>query len=165
MLTGSWYGQVPSPLGPLALHGQAAGLVQLGFQDGPRPLPKPPGATWLAALPWDLENALAAYFAGTARGFQVPLAPRPGTPFQHQVWAALAALPYGQVTTYGALAAQLGRPHAARAVGAACGANPVPLVVPCHRVVASTGGLGGYLGGLAAKQYLLQLEQAGRDAG
>ncbi|MEM8599042.1 MAG: methylated-DNA--[protein]-cysteine S-methyltransferase [Bacteroidota bacterium] len=102
---------------------------------------------------------VAAYFAGTRRTFDLPLAPT-GTPFQQRVWAALRALPYGATTSYGALAAHLGQPGAAQAVGRANAANPIPVVVPCHRVVGADGSLTGFLGGLDRKRALLRLEGA-----
>ncbi len=102
---------------------------------------------------------LAGYFAGTRRAFALPLAPT-GTAFQRAVWQALGAIDYGHTTGYGALARALGRPTAARAVGAANGANPLPIVVPCHRVIGADGTLTGYAGGLAIKRWLLAHEAA-----
>lgn len=102
---------------------------------------------------------LTAYFAGDRRTFDLSLAPS-GTPFQQRVWSALQALPYGAVTSYGALAKQLGQPGAAQAVGRANAANPLPVVVPCHRVVGADGSLTGFLGGLDKKRALLHLEGA-----
>ncbi|HEX2485770.1 MAG TPA: methylated-DNA--[protein]-cysteine S-methyltransferase [Myxococcota bacterium] len=99
------------------------------------------------------------YLAGKRRAFELPLDLR-GTPFQLSVWEALLAVPYGETRTYAEVARRIGHPAAVRAVGAANGANPVPLVVPCHRVVASGGGLGGYGGGLPLKRRLLALERA-----
>lgn len=104
-------------------------------------------------------SELREYFAGTRRAFSVPLAPR-GTPFQLAVWRALATIPYGHTITYGELARRVGRPRAFRAVGQANGANPLPIVYPCHRVVASGDRIGGYGGGLDAKRRLLELEGA-----
>lgn len=107
-----------------------------------------------------LFQALDRYFAGQPEDFvQIPLDLR-GTPFQQMVWQAIRAIPYGQVRTYGQIARAIGRPRAARAVGQATGANPVPIVVPCHRVVGCQG-LGGYGGGLALKERLLALERVG----
>jgi methylated-DNA-[protein]-cysteine S-methyltransferase len=105
----------------------------------------------------EATRQLAEYFAGARRAFDLPLDLR-GTPFQLRVWEALLRIPYGETRTYGQLAAQIGHPGAARAVGAANGANPVAIIVPCHRVVASGGGLGGYGGGLDRKEFLLGLE-------
>jgi methylated-DNA-[protein]-cysteine S-methyltransferase len=104
---------------------------------------------------------LAAYFTGELTEFDVPLALH-GTPFQERVWTALQGIPYGETTTYGDLAAELGNPTASRAVGLANGRNPVGVIVPCHRVVGSTGSLTGYGGGLDRKRYLLDFERKTR---
>lgn len=102
---------------------------------------------------------LAAYFARELKEFDLPLAPV-GTDFQVRVWTALQAIPYGEVATYGEVARGLGMTgHAARAVGLANGRNPIPVVIPCHRVVGASGALTGYGGGMARKQFLLELEQ------
>jgi methylated-DNA-[protein]-cysteine S-methyltransferase len=100
---------------------------------------------------------LRDYFAGRLRTFSLPLAAE-GTPFQHMVWAALREIPFGQTTSYGALAARVGRPGAARAVGAANRLNPIAIVVPCHRVIGANGKLTGYAGGLQRKSMLLEHE-------
>jgi methylated-DNA-[protein]-cysteine S-methyltransferase len=99
---------------------------------------------------------LTQYFAGTRQYFELDLHVT-GTRFQQEVWLALASIPYGQVRTYGDVAAAVGRPNAYRAVGNANGRNPWPIIIPCHRVVASTG-IGGYAGGLDVKRFLLALE-------
>src|SRR5690606_40805710 len=104
------------------------------------------------------RRELDAYFAGRLRAFSVPVAPR-GTPFQQRVWAALREIPYGSTTTYGAIAAKLGAQAAVRAVGAANGANPIPIIVPCHRVIGANGSLTGFGGGLERKRFLLDLER------
>lgn len=101
---------------------------------------------------------LLAYASGRRTSFDLPLAPV-GTVFQQTVWAALREIPYGAVTTYGTIARELGAPRAAQAVGRAVGANPLSLVVPCHRVVSGSGGLTGYAGGLDVKEQLLDLER------
>lgn len=106
---------------------------------------------------------LAAYFAGEWRTFELSLDLR-GTPFQGRVWQAVAAVPYGATRTYGEIAASIGQPDAVRAVGAANGANPLPIVIPCHRVVGAGGKLTGYGGGLPMKRYLLDLERAATGA-
>ncbi|MGL5908390.1 MAG: methylated-DNA--[protein]-cysteine S-methyltransferase [Phycicoccus sp.] len=107
---------------------------------------------------------LAEYFAGERRVFDLPLRPA-GTAFQHRVWDVLTTVPWGTTTTYGAIAARLGMPAgAARAVGAANGANPLPIVLPCHRVVGSDGTLTGYAGGVQRKAALLRLEQVPTEA-
>lgn len=106
----------------------------------------------------DAVRQLTEYFAGKRRTFTVPLATR-GSAFQREVWAALQEIGYGATRTYGQLAATLGRPTAARAVGAATGRNPWSIIVPCHRLVARDGSLHGYAGGLAAKEFLLHHER------
>jgi methylated-DNA-[protein]-cysteine S-methyltransferase len=106
------------------------------------------------------ERQIAEYFARKRRSFSVPIDMH-GTSFQKQVWEALLAIPFGETRTYGDLAKQLGRPQAARAVGAASGRNPLSIIVPCHRVVGSTGKLTGFAGGLDAKIRLLELEERG----
>ena len=100
---------------------------------------------------------LAAYFSGEPVDFDLPLDAR-GTPFQRRVWQALTEIPYGGTTTYGEIARRLGRPRAARAVGGANNRNPLPVVVPCHRVIGAGGSLTGYAGGLRIKRFLLDLE-------
>jgi methylated-DNA-[protein]-cysteine S-methyltransferase len=110
----------------------------------------------------DAVRELRAYFAGELREFSLPLAPV-GTAFQLDVWNALRAIPYGETTSYGDLAERIGRPKAVRAVGAANGANPLPIVVPCHRVIGSNGNLTGFGGGLPLKSALLALERGVRD--
>ena len=110
----------------------------------------------------EVVRELTAYFAGELRQFSLPLAPQ-GTPFQLDVWNALRAIPYGETRSYGELAERIGRPAAVRAVGAANGANPLPIVVPCHRVIGSNGSLTGFGGGIPLKQALLALERRTRD--
>jgi methylated-DNA-[protein]-cysteine S-methyltransferase len=129
------------------------------FQSGPRPW-RPPGQWLQQEEPFRLAiTQLREYFAGTRRRFELALAPR-GTPFQLSVWQLLRAIPYGQTVTYGEIARRLGRPEAARAVGLANGANPLPIVVPCHRVIGADGALTGFGGGLPIKRALLHLEGA-----
>jgi methylated-DNA-[protein]-cysteine S-methyltransferase len=108
-----------------------------------------------------VAEQLAAYFAGDLTEFDMPLHLH-GTPFQQRVWEALQEIPYGETTTYGELAVEIGRPSASRAVGLANGRNPVSVIVPCHRVVGSTGSLTGYGGGLDRKRYLLDFERKNR---
>lgn len=105
------------------------------------------------------REQLAEYFAGTRRAFDLPLAESAGTPFSREVRAALEKIPFGETRAYGEIAAELGRPRAARAVGAACRANPFQIVVPCHRVVGGNDALTGYAGGLGAKLALLDFER------
>ena len=106
----------------------------------------------------EAEEQLNEYFAGVRREFDLPLAAK-GTPFQQAVWAQLHKIPYGEVRTYGQLAAALGKPKASRAVGSACHRNPLCIVVPCHRVIGADGSLTGYAEGLEIKEYLLELER------
>lgn len=142
-----------SPLGPILLEEEGGAVTGLRFcgQEVPAQGPVSPVLAQAAAQ-------LAEYFAGQRQNFTVPLAPR-GTPFQQEVWRALCAIPYGQTRSYGQLAAALGRPSAARAVGGACRCNPIWLMIPCHRVVGASGNLTGYAGGLERKKALLALEQ------
>lgn len=104
-----------------------------------------------------VEAQLKSYFDGELDRFDLALAPQ-GTPFQRSVWDALLTIPRGETRSYGAIARQLGNPDAIRAVGAANGANPIAIIIPCHRVIASDGTLHGYAGGLERKRYLLDLE-------
>ena len=154
---------VDGPLGPMTVVAHDSALAGLYLSDQ-RHLPPVDrfGDRDDATLP-GLQEQLGAYLAGELRDFDVDLAPL-GTPFQAEVWAALRQVPYGRTTTYGALAAGIGRPSAVRAVGAANGRNPTCLVVPCHRVVGADGSLTGYAGGLDRKRYMLDLEQ-GRTPG
>ena len=152
-----WY--TNSPFGTLCLEEEGNALVGVHFltEGVPElePLPRKVCQTPLLA---EAEEQLGEYFAGVRREFDLPLAPR-GTPFQQEVWRALCAIPYGQTRSYGQLAAALGRPSAARAVGGACRCNPIWLMIPCHRVVGASGSLTGYAGGLERKKALLALEQ------
>lgn len=116
-----------------------------------------PAAVWVEQL----RDELTDYFAGRGQGFSVSLAPE-GTPFQQLVWQALQTIPYGTTLTYGELAQRVGQPGASRAVGGANGRNPIAVIIPCHRVVASQG-LGGYTGGVDLKRWLLEHE--GSDEG
>ena len=150
---------IATPLGPLLLAASDTGLAGLWFA-GQRYHPDVSGWQEVSSQPW-LDQAaaeVAAYFRGDCRQFKTPRAAAWGTPFQRSVWEALAAIPWGATTSYGALAVQLQRPQAARAVGAAVGRNPWSIVVPCHRVLGSDGSLTGYAGGLARKQDLLRRE-------
>ena len=106
----------------------------------------------------DVTDQLSEYFSGTRTEFDIPLAPN-GTPFQKLVWRELCRIPYGQTRTYGEIAAAIGNPGAARAVGMACNRNPIWIVIPCHRIVGTGGKLTGYAGGLDLTRRLLDLEQ------
>lgn len=148
-----------SPLGRLLLMADAAGLTDVILPgEGKAPAAE---ATEGGLLVATAADQLTEWFAGRRDAFEVPLAPR-GTPFQQQVWHALCAIPYGTTTTYGDVASAIGRPTASRAVGAANGRNPLPIIVPCHRVIGADGTLTGYSGGggLATKRWLLAHEQS-----
>jgi methylated-DNA-[protein]-cysteine S-methyltransferase len=154
------YTILESPLGGLKLVASEKGLVAILWdKENPRRVPLPelvaqPGHPVLV----ETKRQLAEYFGGKRRTFTIALDMR-GTQFQRDVWQALLAIPFGTTTSYGQLAQQLGNPRATRAVGAANGRNPVSIVVPCHRVVGSSGRLTGFAGGLDAKAHLLRLEQ------
>ena len=147
---------IDTPVGPLVAVERDDGLARLG--PDPSPNPEVVGERDDDALP-ELREQLAAYWRGELRQFDLRLT-APGTPFQQEVWAALRTIPFGETWSYGKLAAEIGRPAAVRAVGAANGRNPIFLVVPCHRVVGSTGKLVGYAGGLDMKRRLLDHERA-----
>jgi methylated-DNA-[protein]-cysteine S-methyltransferase len=144
----------PSPIGPLLLVSNGQALTEIYL----------PG-TWQTPATDDQRDdvlnetarQLRAYFAGTRREFDLPLAPA-GTPFQRRVWEALLAIPYGQTVSYSHIATKIDAPSAARAVGLANGRNPISVVVPCHRVIGANGSLTGYGGGLERKRWLLDLE-------
>lgn len=143
-----------SPLGEILLCGDDDGLHRLVLAAEETPDPAEADCDDAALL--EAREQLLAYLAGRRRHFSLTLAPG-GSEFQRQVWAALLRIPYGETRTYGDLARRLGREGAARAIGAASGANPLPLLIPCHRVVAADG-LGGYSSGPALKRRLLTLE-------
>jgi O-6-methylguanine DNA methyltransferase len=164
--------EVSSPIGVLRLAATSTGLVRLafprerglGFQGWlERHLPDASPVDWVPVLD-KVAAELEEYFSGRRRVFETPLDLR-GTPFQRAVWEELLRVPYGEVRSYGEVARVLGRPRAARAVGAAVGANPIPLLVPCHRIIERDGRLGGFGGGLPAKRELLALERARLPAG
>jgi methylated-DNA-[protein]-cysteine S-methyltransferase len=150
----------PSPVGPLLLASNGDALCLIEFANPRHPAAR--GGDWQESDDDVLRTArrqLGEYFDGVRREFDLPLAPR-GTPFQQQVWQSLRGIPYGETISYASLATRIGRPSAVRAVGAANGRNPLPIVVPCHRVIGADGSLTGFGGGLPTKQFLLQLEGA-----
>lgn len=149
------YSTVSTPIGELMLCGDEQALTALHL---PGRHPRP-AAGWRRddARFADVARQLGQYFAGERTVFDVPLRAS-GGPFEQQVWAELKRIPYGTTATYGELARRLGRPAAARAVGAANGRNPIALIVPCHRVIGADGSLTGYAGGLNCKRALLALE-------
>lgn len=155
------YARIPSPAGDLLAVADRGALVELSF-DASRALAR---RQKLSSEPLRqasgefnrVRTQLAAYFGGELRDFDLPLAPV-GAAFERRVWRELRTIPYGTTTSYGAIARALGAPNAARAVGSANGRNPIAIVIPCHRVIGSTGELTGYGGGLARKRLLLDLE-------
>jgi methylated-DNA-[protein]-cysteine S-methyltransferase len=155
------YAVIDSPVGPLTLVGSDEGELMAIYlaQHRHQPPVETFGERDDTILP-DVVEQLREYFEGTRTTFDVRLR-LVGTPFQREVWEALREIPYGETTTYGELAVQLGKtPQSSRAVGLANGKNPVSIIVPCHRVVGSTGSLTGYGGGLERKQQLLDHERA-----
>ena len=150
-----------SPLGAMTLAASAQGLCGVWF-DGQAHQPDPQHWEFVPTHPvlQAAATQLAAYFAAQRARFELPLDLSLGTPFQQSVWERLRAIPYGVTQSYGDIARYLGQPAASRAVGAAVGRNPLSIIVPCHRVVGSTGALTGYAGGLERKIALLQLEKA-----
>lgn len=156
-----YYCYLQTPVGQLLLAGGAQGLRHVDFQDGPHPAK--PQADWQKdEKPFrEVIKQLKEYFAGQRRSFDLPLAPE-GTDFQLKVWRALRGIPFGATWSYGQLAKRIGKPKASRAVGAANGQNPIPIIVPCHRVIGADGSLTGFGGGLKIKQQLLELESGER---
>lgn len=153
------YCYVSSPIGRLLLAGHDRLLGYVGLPDGKARIS--PQQDWRQVedgFP-AVTQQLKEYFSGQREMFSVALLPA-GTDFQISVWSALREIPYGQIRTYAQIAEMIGRPRAVRAVGAANGANPLPILVPCHRVIGANGSLTGFAGGLAAKSYLLGLESA-----
>ena len=148
-----------SPVGRLTLIANREGLAAILWEDDdPLRVRIGPGAEDAAhPVLREAQTQLEEYFAGRRRTFSVALAPV-GTPFQQQVWQELRAIPFGETRSYGELARRIGRPTAMRAVGAANGRNPLSIIVPCHRVIGTSGKLTGFAGGLAAKATLLRLE-------
>lgn len=152
------YSSIESPIGPLLVARNEIGITTLLLPRGRRSAR--PAADWArddAAFD-DVGNQLSEYFAGTRTAFDLPLH-LIGSAFQRRVWDALLAIPCGETRSYGAIAASLGAPGAARAVGLANGQNPIAVIVPCHRVIGADGSLTGYGGGLPAKQWLLAHER------
>ncbi len=140
---------IETPIGPLTLEADENAVTAIRFSAG--------GAQDASPLLDAAEAQLREYFAGARRTFDLPLAPH-GTAFQQRVWAALRTIPYGETRTYGELAAAIDSPNASRAVGMANHRNPIPIIIPCHRVIGANGTLTGYAGGLEIKRRLLALE-------
>jgi methylated-DNA-[protein]-cysteine S-methyltransferase len=147
---------IDTPIGVLhAWLDQDGRLAELGFRSSSLRVDESPSLSTRRLE--DLTTQLAEYFSGTRKTFDFPLAPK-GTPFQLAVWHALLEIPYGDTISYAELARRIGKPSAVRAVGAANGANPIPVIIPCHRVIGSNGTLTGYGGGIERKQWLLAHE-------
>ena len=157
------YRHVDSPIGPLLIAADEAGLRVLAFATDAGPAT--PDDDWHEGdhpLLDRAERQLAEYFAGERRQFDLPLSPH-GTDFQRAVWRELERIPYGETISYAELARRISRPQAMRAVGAANGRNPIAIIVPCHRVIGADGSLTGFGGGLPRKQFLLTLEGGARS--
>ncbi len=152
------YGCFDSPLGPLLVAGDAERLHSIRFPTERRSCRMQAGWRRDDAFFAEAFGQLRAYFAGELTQFDLPLH-LAGTPFQNKVWSALCEIPFGATVSYGALASRIGRPTASRAVGGANGANPLPILVPCHRVSGSDKSLTGFGGGIEVKRYLLDHEQ------
>ena len=149
-----------TPIGPLTLASNGTALTQVEFAGGRYPLPQ--YALGSDSILDHARRELDQYFVGTLRTFTVPVDPH-GTAFQRAVWGALQTIPYGETRSYAQQALAISAPKAMRAVGAANGRNPIPIVVPCHRVIGANGSLTGFGGGLDRKQMLLNLEQRGHE--
>ena len=154
------YTHLETPVGTLLIAGDDSAVLRIAFPI--RGKAANTETSWVESPRGPVAEAvrqLREYFAGKRTGFDLPLAPQ-GTEFQRSVWRQLQEIPYGETISYGELARRVGNPKASRAVGSANGANPLPIVIPCHRVIAANGTLGGFGGGLPTKQVLLALEQA-----
>jgi len=153
-----YHTRIRSPLGPLLLVADDAGLRAVRFVDAEEDPSPPPGSVEDPASLTPAVEQIKQYFAGERREFDLPLAPQ-GTPFQRAAWETLRTIPFGQTISYAEQARRMDRPRAVRAVGAANGRNPMPIVVPCHRVVGRDGRLAGYSSGVEIKQALLDHER------
>jgi len=155
----TYWHEMATMIGPVLLTGTDDALTSVYFQSGPRPARLDP--RWVqSARPFSQAvRQLDEYFSGSRQVFDLPLAPA-GTTFQLAVWRALQGIAYGRTTSYGQLARDLGNANGARAVGLANGSNPLPVIIPCHRVIGADGSLTGFGGGLDIKQALLRLEGA-----
>lgn len=148
----------PSPIGNLKIETDSHGITAIHFM-GEEPLSCTDNLLPLHPLLQQAMQELNEYFNGCRQVFTLPLAPQ-GTPFQHTVWHALQKIPYGTTCSYGQIAAAIGNPKASRAVGMANNRNPLPILIPCHRVIGADGRLVGYGGGLDIKRKLLALENS-----
>lgn len=157
------YRYISSPIGELLIAGNNQGLHLIGFPEGKGKVM--PAASWInneLCLP-EVESQLREYFSGERTSFELMLCPH-GTEFQLEVLQALQQIPYGSTCSYIELATEIGRPKAVRAVGSANGRNPIPIIIPCHRVIGTDGSLTGFGGGLPTKQFLLELEGVGQKS-
>ena len=152
------YDWMESPVGELLIVADETTLRMISFREGRYPGKVADGWRRGGAVVANAREQLGEYFAGRRRLFDLPLAPS-GTAFQLRVWQALQDIPYGATCSYGEQARAMGQPRAVRAVGAANGRNPIPIVVPCHRVIGGDGRLTGYAGGLDIKKFLIELER------
>jgi methylated-DNA-[protein]-cysteine S-methyltransferase len=152
-----WYTHYKSPLGTMLLAADQRGLRTISFAEGRRPVRLRPDWREDRSPFAETIRQLDAYFKGVLKRFTLPLSLE-GSEFQLRVWKTLCTIPYGETISYGQLACRVGNPKAARAVGLANGSNPIPIIVPCHRVIGSDGSLTGYGGGLPIKRALLSLE-------
>lgn len=155
-----WFDEFATPVGKLTVAVDDHGVRHVLFETSRHELPSMEGWQRDKSATRDVREQLLDYFAGRRKGFDLPINPV-GTPFQRKVWLTLAKIPYGKTWSYGELAQKVGKPAAARAVGAANGRNPLPILLPCHRVVGSDGSLTGFGGGLKVKALLLAHEGAG----
>jgi len=151
------YTFIDAPIGQLLLAGEGEVLHFLGFPKGKMAIDPNPEWQRDDAIFQEAKQQLNEYFAGQRQNFDLQLSPH-GTEFQLQVWQQLQHIPYGSVCSYSELAKAIDRPKAVRAVGAANGQNPIPVIIPCHRVIGANGQLTGFGGGLDTKQHLLKLE-------
>lgn len=161
------YASMETPVGELLIVGDGEAVREIRFgEEGRRSAEVEDGWRRGGAVVVEAKKQLDEYFEGRRRAFDLPLAPS-GTKFQLRAWRVLQEIPYGATRSYGEQARAMGQPQAVRAVGAANGRNPIPIVVPCHRILGGDGTLTGYAGGLHIKEFLLDLErrQSGRTAG
>jgi methylated-DNA-[protein]-cysteine S-methyltransferase len=152
-----WFDEFETPVGLLTIAADTQGLRHIRFISERHPISRDNDWKRDAGALREAREQLQAYFAGERRSFDLRLHPV-GTSFQLKVWNALAEIPYGSTASYGQVARRIGEPSAVRAVGAANGRNPLPIVLPCHRVIGADGSLTGFGGGLPVKQFLLELE-------
>ena len=151
-----------SPIGKLTLAADDQGLRHIVFPGGSRSFSAPSHWQHVHTEFTETITQLQEYFAGTRTTFTIPLSPQ-GTDFQQSVWQTLRQIEYGQTATYGDIAKKIDKPKASRAVGAANGANPIPIIIPCHRIIGASGKLTGFTAGLATKQWLLAHERGERQ--